>query len=51
MLTVTIDTLAESVVLRCRGRIVRGEESALLCAAIRHHGQEVVLDLSEVSAI
>jgi len=51
VLTVTIDNLAEFVVLRCQGRIVRGEESTLLCAAVKHHGRDVVLDLSEVSAI
>jgi anti-anti-sigma regulatory factor len=38
-------------VLRCHGRIVRGEESALLCAAVQHHGRDVVLDLGGVSAI
>ena len=51
MLTVTIDNLAEFVVLRCRGRLVRREESTLLCAAVKHHGRDVVLDLAEVSAI
>jgi anti-anti-sigma factor len=51
VLTVTIDNLAELVVLRCHGRIVRGEESALLCAAVHHHGHDVVLDLAGVSAI
>jgi len=51
MLTVYVENLTDAVVLHCRGRFVRGEESALLCAATRHHGQEVVLDLSEVSTI
>jgi anti-anti-sigma factor len=51
VLTVTIDHLAEFVVLHCQGRLVRGEESTLLCAAVKHHGRDVVLDLSEVSAI
>ena len=51
MLTVTAHHVAEIVVLRCRGRLVRGEESALLCAAVRHHGRDVVLDFGEVSAI
>jgi len=51
LLTVTIDNLAHAVVLRCHGRIVRGEESALLCAAVKHHGRNVVLDLGGVSAI
>jgi anti-anti-sigma factor len=51
VLTVTVHNLTDTVVLRCRGRLVRGEESALLCAAVRHYGSEVVLDLAEVSTI
>ena len=51
MLTVTPHTVADTLVLRCHGRLVRGEESTLLCAAVHHHGRDVVLDLSEVSAI
>lgn len=50
-MTVTVHNLTDTVVLRCCGRLVRGEESALLCAAVRQHGREVVVDLSEVSAI
>lgn len=37
--------------LRCRGRIVRGEETAILCSAARQDGQNVILDLSEVETI
>lgn len=51
MLTVSVENLTDTVVLHCRGRFVRGEESAILCAAVQHHGQEIVLDLSEVSTI
>jgi anti-anti-sigma factor len=51
MFTVSVESLADTVVLHCRGRFVCGEESAILCAAVQHHGQEVVLDLSEVSTI
>ena len=51
MLTVTTQTVADTVILHCRGRLVRGEESALLCAAVRHHGRDVVLDLAQVTAI
>jgi anti-anti-sigma factor len=51
MLTVTVHDVAGAVVLHCQGRLVRGEDSALLCAAVRHHGRDVVLDLSEVNAI
>ena len=51
MLTVIVEHLGGNVVLRCRGRIVRGEESAILCAAIQQRVREVTLDLSDVSAI
>ena len=51
MLAVTHRTVAESVILRCRGRLVRGEESALLCAAVGQHGRDVVLDLAGVTAV
>jgi anti-anti-sigma factor len=51
MLTVTTHNVADTVVLHCSGRLVRGEESALLCAAVRHYGRDVVLDFGEVSAI
>ena len=51
MLSVTTRNVDGTVVLRCQGRLVHGEESALLCAAVRHHGREVVLDLADVTAI
>lgn len=51
MLTVTVHNLPNGVVLRCQGRIVRGEECALLCAAVRQRGQDIVLDLADVTAI
>jgi anti-anti-sigma factor len=51
MLTVTTQTVADTVALHCNGRLVRGEESALLCAAVCHHGRDVVLDLAQVTAI
>src|SRR5437667_3924509 len=51
MLTVTAHTVADTLVLHCHGRLVRGEESALLCTAVHHHGNYVVLDLAGVSAI
>lgn len=51
MLTVTIQNEGDMVILRCEGRIVRGEESGLLCAAVRQHGQDIVLDLADVTAI
>jgi anti-anti-sigma factor len=51
VLTVTVHNLTDTVVLRCRGRLVRGEESALLCTAVRNYGSEVILDLTQVRAI
>jgi len=50
MLNVTVEDLNDAVVLRCTGRIVRGEETALLCAASRQDGRTVVLDLGCVDA-
>lgn len=51
MLNVTMEKLDEAVVLHCAGRIVRGEETALLCAANRQHGRTIMLDLEKVEAI
>ena len=51
MLTVTAQILGDALVLRCRGRIVRGEETAILCSAARQDGRNVVLDLAEVETI
>jgi len=51
MLNVTVEHLNDTVVLHCTGRIVRGEETALLCAASRQHGRTVVIDLGRVDAV
>jgi anti-anti-sigma factor len=51
VLTVTARTIANTVVLRCHGRIVHGDESALLCAAVQNHGRDVMVDLAGVSTI
>lgn len=51
MLTIATEIVGDTVVLHCHGRLVRGEESALLCAAVQHHGRDVVLDLAGVTAI
>ena len=50
MLTV-VQNLGDVVILQCQGRIVRGEETAILCAAIQQHGRDISLDLGGVSAI
>jgi anti-anti-sigma regulatory factor len=51
MLTVTVKDSNDGVVLQCRGRIVRGHETAILCAAVGQQGRNVTLDLSGVDAI
>jgi anti-anti-sigma factor len=51
MLTVTVKNSDDGVVLQCQGRIVRGYETAILCAAVRQEGRNVTLDLTEVDAI
>ena len=50
-LTVTVRDLGEVVILGGQGRIVRGSETAILCAAVQQHGRNVILDLSQVDAI
>jgi anti-anti-sigma factor len=51
MLRVTIEELGETVILHCAGRIVRGYEAAILCAAGKRRERKTVLDLSQVDAI
>ena len=51
MLTVTNQTFADTTILKCSGRIVRGEETALLCAAVQQQQRNLILDLAEVDAI
>ena len=51
MLNVIVEKSGEVVILRCQGRIVRGQETAILCAAVQQYGREVILDLRRVDAI
>ena len=51
MLNVIVEKLGDVVILRCQGRIVRGQETAILCAAVQLYGREVILDLRKVDAI
>jgi anti-anti-sigma factor len=51
MLTVTVKDSDDEVVLQCQGRIVRGDETAILCAAVRQERRNVTLDLTGVDAI
>jgi anti-anti-sigma factor len=51
MLTVAAKNSDEGVVLLCQGRIVKGDETAVLCAAIGQNRRDVTLDLAGVDAI
>jgi len=53
MLNVSVQTLEDVTILRCRGRIVAGEETAILSdAAVSHAGAGVlVLDFRQVDCI
>jgi anti-anti-sigma factor len=51
MLTVTVENLGEVAILRCLGRIVHGDETAILCPAAQQHGRSVIVDLTQVDAI
>jgi anti-anti-sigma factor len=51
MLTVTVKDLSDAVILQCSGRLVRGEETTLLCSAVQQHGRTVILDLQGVDTI
>jgi anti-anti-sigma factor len=51
VLNVTIEESEKNVILRCVGQIVRGYETALLCAAIGQSDRNIVVDLSQVDAI
>jgi anti-anti-sigma regulatory factor len=51
MLSVNVKENEEAVVLHCKGALVRGEETSLLCTAVGHYGKTVILDLSGVSSI
>jgi anti-anti-sigma factor len=51
MLNITIEENGKTALLHCAGRIVRGDETALLCAALGQHGRNIALDLREVETI
>ena len=51
MLTVKIENLGEITNLQCAGRIVRGDETAILCAAVQRGQRHVVVDLTKVEAV
>ena len=51
MLSVTVEEAKDRVILRCRGRIVCGDENLLLCAAVGRGLRSATIDLTEIDAI
>jgi anti-anti-sigma factor len=51
ILNVTVESARGVVTVRCHGRLVRGQETVLLCAVIQQHGRDIILDLGGVAAI
>ena len=51
MLTVTVENSGEAVVLRCQVKIVRGDETTILCLAAQQESRNLILDLTQVDAI
>jgi anti-anti-sigma factor len=51
VLRVMVQKLGELAILHCHGRIVRGQETSILCAAVRQNERNVILDLRKVDGI
>jgi anti-anti-sigma factor len=51
MLTISVEDLGDVIILHCAGRIVRGEETAILCTAVGRYGRNILVDLSQVDAL
>jgi len=51
VLNISIEKVCRVVTLKCAGRIVRGDETTLLCAAIHQHERELNLDLTAVTTM
>lgn len=51
MLSVRVEHCENAVILHCEGRIVRGEETAILCAAAQQNRKTVIVELEKVEAL
>lgn len=51
VLTVRAEIFDGQVILHCEGRLVRGDEIKLLCAALRQDRDQFIVDLREVTAV
>jgi anti-anti-sigma factor len=50
VLKVSVNQVGNATILKCEGRLVRGEEIRLLCTAVRN-GQEAIIDFAGVETI
>jgi len=50
-LNVSVESAGGMATVRCQGRLVRGQETALSCAVIQQHPRDIILDLNGVTAI
>lgn len=51
MLDVIIENVDGRLIFTLQGRLVRGEDTKLVCAALRHAQREIMLNLSGLTAI
>jgi len=51
MLNIAVEEGPDAAIFRCAGSLVLGDEAALLCPALKHHGSTLLLDLSLVDRI
>ena len=50
-MNVIVESAGGKATVRCQGRLVRGQETALLCAVMQQHPRDIILDLNGVTAI
>jgi anti-anti-sigma factor len=51
MLLIHAKQINDQAILQCQGAIASGDETKLLCAAIRHESRDLILDLTHVDSI
>ena len=51
MLNIATEHVDGELTFHLQGRLVRGNDTGILCAVLRHDRREIVLDLSGVTAI
>ena len=50
-MNISVESAGGMATVRCQGRLVRGQETALLCAVMQQHPRDIILDLNGVTAI